>query len=221
MMKQWLMRRAVRMPPSLRDHGAHQLVGVQAALHQRLGLARAERVRTAFAAELTLCSASTSSNDEMSSFSRSATSRMRASGPTRIGCDEAQARGLDGAFQRDLVAGMRDGDADARQLLRSCDQPLVFLMASRPSALFGRRQAWALSCCRADLSDIRAEQRFDARQAAFGFVGAASPRAVERRDCSDIERRLALLARSSAKQRSASVANRALLIELAPAGIAP
>ncbi len=37
MTKQWLMRRAVRMPVVARDHGAHQLVGMQAALHQRLG----------------------------------------------------------------------------------------------------------------------------------------------------------------------------------------
>ena len=41
MMKQWLMRRAVRMPPVARHHGAHQFVGVQAALHQRLGVAAA------------------------------------------------------------------------------------------------------------------------------------------------------------------------------------
>ena len=37
MTKQWLMRRAVRMPGLARDHGAHQLVGVQAALHQGFG----------------------------------------------------------------------------------------------------------------------------------------------------------------------------------------
>ena len=39
MMKQWLIRRAVRMPDCRDDHGAHQFVGVQAALHQRLDLA--------------------------------------------------------------------------------------------------------------------------------------------------------------------------------------
>ena len=41
MMKTWLIRRSVRRPVSFLDHLAHQLVGVQAALHQGLGLARA------------------------------------------------------------------------------------------------------------------------------------------------------------------------------------
>ena len=39
MMNTWLMRRPVRSPVSLRDDGAEQLVAVQAALHQQLGLA--------------------------------------------------------------------------------------------------------------------------------------------------------------------------------------
>ena len=38
------MRRAVRRPGLARDHRAHQLVGVQAALHQRLGLAFAHEL---------------------------------------------------------------------------------------------------------------------------------------------------------------------------------
>ena len=40
-MNTWLIRRSVRRPPVLPDHLGHQLVGVQAALHQGLGLARA------------------------------------------------------------------------------------------------------------------------------------------------------------------------------------
>ena len=39
MTKQWLMRRAVRMPVVARHHGAHQFVGVKAALHQGFGAA--------------------------------------------------------------------------------------------------------------------------------------------------------------------------------------
>ena len=39
MMNTWLMRRAVRRPVSLRHDGTQHLVGVQAALHQQLGLA--------------------------------------------------------------------------------------------------------------------------------------------------------------------------------------
>ena len=43
MTKQWLMRRAVRRRSS-RHHGAHELVGVQAALHERLDLARRHKL---------------------------------------------------------------------------------------------------------------------------------------------------------------------------------
>ena len=46
------------------DHRAHQLVGVQAALHQRLGAALANQA-TAFAATSWLCSASTISAVEV------------------------------------------------------------------------------------------------------------------------------------------------------------
>ena len=42
--KQWLMRRAVRRPGFALHHRAHQLVGVQAALHQRLRLAFAHEL---------------------------------------------------------------------------------------------------------------------------------------------------------------------------------
>ena len=44
MMKQWLMRRAVRMPDVAGHDGAHQFVGVQAALHQRLGRACSDQL---------------------------------------------------------------------------------------------------------------------------------------------------------------------------------
>ena len=47
MMKQWLMRRAVRIPRVPRHHCAHQLVGVQAAFHQRLGLSGAHQFHRA------------------------------------------------------------------------------------------------------------------------------------------------------------------------------
>ena len=43
-MKTWLMRRPVRRPGLARDHRAEQLVGVQAALHQQLGLALAHQL---------------------------------------------------------------------------------------------------------------------------------------------------------------------------------
>src|SRR5262249_44171032 len=67
-----------------RDYGTHQLVRVQAALHQRLGLP-SRTSSTAFAAESWLYIASFTRKPDMSSPVRPATLRTRSGGPTRIG----------------------------------------------------------------------------------------------------------------------------------------
>jgi hypothetical protein len=83
MMKQWLIRRAVRRPVS-RGHRAHQLVGVQAAFHQRFGAALAhqrDRLRRRVLAVLRVDDFDAVDVDAPSA----ATVADPASGPTRIG----------------------------------------------------------------------------------------------------------------------------------------
>ena len=84
MTKQWLMRRVRAQPGFALDHRAHQLVGVQAALHERLGLAlarqRDRRLGRRFAVRRV---------DDRKPARSSRPRRRRAlilvSGPTRIG----------------------------------------------------------------------------------------------------------------------------------------
>ena len=84
MTKQWLMRRAVRMPVS-RATTAPISSSVCRLPFIRASARPARTSSTALAAESWLCWASTSSKAPMSSEALAATSRMRAGGPTRIG----------------------------------------------------------------------------------------------------------------------------------------
>ena len=59
---------------------------------------------------------------------RAATSRMRSYRTDQDRLDQAQPRRFDRAFQRDLVAGMRDGHLDRGLALRRLDQALVFVV---------------------------------------------------------------------------------------------
>ena len=76
-------------------HRAHQLVGVQAALHQRFGLGLRAPARTALAADSWLYGASTMRNREMSSPSCAATSRIRARGSDEDRRDQPELGGVD------------------------------------------------------------------------------------------------------------------------------
>ena len=84
MMKQWLMRRAVRMP-AWRDTTALINSSVWRLPFIRASARPAVTSSTALVAESWLCSVGTISKAEISRPARDATSRMRASGPTRIG----------------------------------------------------------------------------------------------------------------------------------------
>ena len=86
--------------------------------------------------------------------------------------DQAQPRGLDGALQRDIVAGMRDGHLDRRLRLRRLDQASILLV--RPCAAFGGRQACAASA----LSSLR---RLGHRTAPRPAPGDACPRPTAHR----------------------------------------
>ena len=79
------MRRAVRSPVLLEAHRAHQLVGMQAALHQELALGPRGSARPPCAAAASLWGASTISKRPMSSSCSRATAAIFAAGPTRIG----------------------------------------------------------------------------------------------------------------------------------------
>ena len=82
--KQWLMRRAVRMPVSRATTAA--ISSSVCRLPFINASARPARTSsTAFAAESWLWLESTSSNGVMSIAARCATSRSRATGPTRMG----------------------------------------------------------------------------------------------------------------------------------------
>ena len=71
----------------------------------------------------------------MSRPARAATSRMRACGPTRIGSIRPQPRRFDRALQRDIVAGMRDGDLDRRLWLCAALIRRSYLSCGRAAAL--------------------------------------------------------------------------------------
>src|SRR6266446_5634944 len=82
--KQWLMRRAVRMPPS-RATTAPISSSVCRLPFIKASALPSRTSSTAFAAESWLCADSLSGKPDMSSSARSATSRTRSGGPTRIG----------------------------------------------------------------------------------------------------------------------------------------
>ena len=89
MTKTWLMRRLVRRPVGRGHHRAHQLVGVQAALHQRLDLARARHRDRARRGRVAVLAPARSGRASRSRPSASATARIFASGPDQHGHDQA------------------------------------------------------------------------------------------------------------------------------------
>ena len=166
MTKQWLMRRAVRMPVS-RDTTAPISSSVCRLPFIRASARPARTSSTALAAESWLCSASTSSKPAMSSpaLGGHLADARRRSDQDRL--DQAQPRGFDRAFQRNLVAGMGDRRRDRRMLAGALDQPLVLLVPRRGR---WRRQARSASPsparrpCAPNSSSIRC-------QPAAAFVG--------------------------------------------------
>ena len=117
MMKQWLMRRAVRMPLSCATTAAIsssvcRLPFISASAFPSRTSA------TALAAESWLCSEATSGKPEISMPAAPAASRDPRGGPDQDRRDQPQLGGLHRPGERDLVAGMCHRRGDRRQPLR-------------------------------------------------------------------------------------------------------
>ena len=116
MMKQWLMRRAVRRPVSRATTARHQFVGVQAALHQRLGAARAHQLHRLGRGIVAVCGVDHLEARDVEPGRRRRGSRSRADQDRR---DKTELGRLDRALQRDRVAGMAHGGGHRRMLARA------------------------------------------------------------------------------------------------------
>jgi hypothetical protein len=138
MMKQWLMRRDVRRPAS---RATHKLVGVQAALHQHLGAARANLLHRFGSGVMAVCRFyDLESLDTEPRFRRDLADAC--GGSDQQWNDELEARRFHRASQRHLVAGMHDSRYDRRKALRLRNQPFELIMPD-----IGRhRCAWGFRC---------------------------------------------------------------------------
>ena len=153
-----------------RHDGAHQLVGVQAALHQGLGAARAHELDRLGRRIVAVQRTRPARRRRCRAPACAATSRMRARGPTRIGFSRPRRAAFDRAFQRDRVAGMGDRRRHRRVLARHGDQPIVLLVTAF-SGSRRLRQACEVSPVAALGGRASAEQLLDALQPLQPFLG--------------------------------------------------
>ena len=127
-----------------RDYGAHELIGVKAALHEGFDSPRgdeADRLRRGVMAMPR--GDDLEAADVESGFFRCLTHTVRRGDQDRV--DESKLMGLDSAAKRDVVAGMRDGDFDRPLLLRLGDKALIPFAAYR---FFGRDHLVHVGCLR-------------------------------------------------------------------------
>src|SRR5215472_4717741 len=109
------------------DHRTHQLVGVQAALHQGLGLPLADDLDR-------LVGGIVAVRRFLQREARYVEPRPLGDSANAVGGtdqdrrDQAQPRGLHGTFERDLITRMRDRRRHRRQALRVTQKPLVALV---------------------------------------------------------------------------------------------
>ena len=123
------------------DHRAHQLVGVQAALHQRLGLALAHQRRRP-SRPRPRCSGASTIWKRRRCRCRLLRDRLDARArPDQDRRDQAEPGRVDGAAQRALVAGMRDRGGRRRQRLQRSISRWYFSCAR--SMVFGSRSGCA------------------------------------------------------------------------------
>ena len=149
-----------------RNHRAHQLVGVQAALHQGLGLAGSDeldRLGGRVVAVFRIDHARLSEMSRPLSWRRGA---IRSAGPTRMGSISPRLRRLDRPAQRHIVARMRDGDLDRRFLLGGRNQAMVLF----PPADF---RIVGHACCPPDRAI--GDDRDAALEGPFGSALSARP----------------------------------------------
>ena len=118
--KTWLMRRrcAARVA---RDDRGHQLVGVQAALHQRLDLAGARHLDRLLGGGMAVLDGDDAVGRDVDALGRRRGADLRL-GPDQHRHDEPAPRRLDRAEQRVAVAGMDDGGGTGGALSAALDQ---------------------------------------------------------------------------------------------------
>ena len=112
------------------DHGGHQFIGVQAALHQRRGLAfphQRHRLGRGIVAVRRLDDRQVGNVDAVPR--RHLADAGRRADQDRL--DQTQLARLHGAAERHLVARMRHGGDDRRQLLRRVDQTQILVVCPR------------------------------------------------------------------------------------------
>ena len=110
-------------------HRGHDLVGVQAPLHQHLGLAFACQANGGFGRRHAVRRIDDFEGGDVDPELGRDRRDARA-GPDQDRTDQAQLRGFDGAAQRALVAGMRHGAGRRRQPLAAGDQGIVLFVLS-------------------------------------------------------------------------------------------
>ncbi len=146
MMKQWLIRRAVRRPVSLFTTAAISS-SVWRLPFIRASASAFRTSSTALAADSWLNAASTMRNFEMSMPAFDATSRMRAEGPTRIGAISPTRAASTAPLRDDSSHGWTTAvGVGASPLQRaiswsyfSCDASMVTLLPGKPRRLRGDR----------------------------------------------------------------------------------
>ena len=162
MMKQWLMRRAVRMPRLARHHGAHQFVGVQAALHQRLGApARTELDRLLRLPLSWLCASldDLESRDVITSARAAVADAGRRADQDRLRSKPSRAASTAPSSETSSQ-GWATAVTDRRSSRPgSRDQAFVLLMRAVLRCAQRRAQAWAAPCVGCSASS--AEQALD------------------------------------------------------------
>ena len=100
------------------DHGAHQLVGVQAALHQRFGSSLANQLDGFGCRILAVLSIDDlEAADVETVLGRDLANAVLRTDEDRL--DQFQVGGRESAFERNLIAGVRDRDLYRRELLRA------------------------------------------------------------------------------------------------------
>ena len=110
------------------NHGAHELVRMQAALHQGFRLAGLHEVDGRLPQQHGCAAASTMRNPEISLPSASATASILALGPTEDRLDQAELDRLEHGAQGCRIAGVRHGDLQLRNRLRGRHEPVVLVV---------------------------------------------------------------------------------------------
>jgi hypothetical protein len=154
MTKQWLIRRDVRRPSFALDDRGHQLVGVEAALHQRLGAALEHELDRLVGGSVAVLDIDDRVGGDVDiGLLRRLLDLLP--GADEDGRDETEARGADGAVDRRRVARMDDRRRHRRQALAGVEQTLILRMLVHAClAVFfgttvsrGFRDAGATSMC--------------------------------------------------------------------------